>query len=192
MAQNTNRINKRKVNVAKEKNHHIFLFIFIFLIVVAAVIYCLLFFKPRETKPADDKQSSETSQTEKKSDTSEKSKEETGTTEPKPESEKNNPQYEGQNPNTYSDLTGIINYIGASNGTLNVRVSIEQSASGTCDFTLTSPSGKSVVGSSELTIGPTSAFCSFNTPATESGTWKVSVTAISNDKRGTITGEGKI
>ena len=186
-------MNKGKANVAREKNHHIFLFIFIFLVIAAVVVYCLLFFKPRETKPADNKQNDETSQTEKKDNpSSEKPKEEASTTDLKPESEKNNPQYESQDPNTYNDLTGIINYIGASDGTLNVRVSIEQSASGTCNFTLTSPSGKSVVGSSELTIGPTSAFCSFNTPATESGTWKVSVTAISNDKRGIITGEGKI
>ena len=191
MAQNTNRINKRKASVAKEKNHHIFLFVFLFLVVVAVVIYCLLIFKPRETKPAEDKKGNETSQTEKKDTSSETSKEETSS-EPKPESEKSNPQYEGRDPNTYSDLTGIINYIGANDGTLSIRVSIEQSASGTCNFTLTSPSGKSVVGSSELTIGPTSAFCSFNTPATENGTWKVTVTAISNDKRGTITGEGKI
>ena len=181
-----------------QKSHHVFLYFIILLVIAAAVVLGLLFFKPTfEKKTQGDDSSSTTSDSTKESDDKKSSddstkKEEESTPEVKPETEKNNTQYEGEDPNTSASLTGIINYAGISEGNLIIRVSIEQSVNGTCVFTLNTPSGKTVNGSSAITIGPSSAFCSMTTPATESGTWKISVGATSADKHGIITGEANI
>lgn len=194
MAQNTKKINKRRVSVAKEKSHHGFLFLFLILIIAAAVVYGVLVFVPREQKPSEEEPKDTTTTTEEKKETEKKEEEskEEQTTEPAPETEKNNTQYEGEDPNSYESLTGIINYIGIVDGNLSVRVSIDQLVAGACTFAITTPTGKTINGSGELSAGPTSSFCSFSTPATESGTWKISVTATSTNKRGIITGEANL
>ena len=194
MAQNTKNIKHRKVSLEREKHHHVFLFVFLVLIVAAIVVYALVFLVPRGSNPSNpsspEQDNSEPAQKpaqDNSSTSGDNSKE--STSEARPESEKNNPQYEGNNPNVSESLTGIINYASISNDTLTIRVSIEQSVSGTCTFAITTPTGGTVTGQSTIVTGPTSAFCSFSTPATESGTWKISVTAASADKYGIITGE---
>ncbi|MBQ3271048.1 hypothetical protein IJH10_00375 [Candidatus Saccharibacteria bacterium] len=188
----------RAKNKKQSKNHHVFLFIILALIVCAVVIVALLILNPlggNKTTNNGQGTNNTSSSTDQKSDSSgtkEESNEENNSTEPTPEAEKNNTQYEGENPNNSESLTGIINYIGISDGTLSVRVSIEQSVAGTCVFTITTPSGKTINGSSAISVGPTSSFCSFSTPAQESGSWKVSVGATSSDKHGTITGEANL
>ena len=191
----------RAKNKKQSKNHHAFLFIILALIVCAVVIVALFLLKPlggnksaNSDQGTNNTSSSTDQKTDQKPDSSEPKKEEEkpASNEPAPEAEKNNPQYEGNNPNSSDSLTGIINYIGIADGTLSVRVSVEQAVSGACVFTITTPTGKTINGSGELTLGPTSAFCSFSTPATESGRWQVSVTATSSDKHGTITGEANL
>lgn len=179
------------------KKHHFFLYFILFLIICAAVVLGLVFLKPTFEKKEQGSDSSsattdQSQQTDDKQSSESATAEEKKAEEIKPEAEKSNPQYEGEDPNTSASLTGIINYVGVSDGALVVRVSIEQNVSGTCTFTLSSPSGKTVAGSGTITSGPSSAFCSFSTPATESGTWKISVTATSSDKQGIITGEASI
>ena len=196
MAQSTKNINKKRTHIAKEKHNHVFLFIFLTLIVAAGVVYGVLIFKPRESKSSEEN-STDTSKTEdnKSDDTSkkkdEKTEEEKKSDEATRESEKNNPQYEGKDPNSYDDLTGIIN-ASIIDGNVDIRVAVDQSVSGTCNFTITTPSGKTIAGSGALEIGPSSSFCSFATPSTESGVWKISVVATSSGKRGVITSEANI
>ena len=185
----------QRIKNKKQKKNHVFLFIFLALIIAAGVVYGILIFKPRETKPAEDKQDN-TSNTEQKdnkkddqkSTEDDKKSEETAA---KPESEKNNSQYEGEDPNTYEALTGIIN-ASVIDGNVDIRVAIDQSVAGACVFTITTPSGKTIAGSGALEIGPSSSFCSFTTPFTESGVWKISVAATSSDKRGVITSEANL
>lgn len=185
----------RAKNKKQIKNHHVFLFIILALIVCAVVVFALFMLRPLGKKTTDNDQKAGSSSTEQKTespDAEKKEPKEENSTEPTPEAEKNNTQYEGENPNNSESLTGIINYIGISDGTLSVRVSIEQSVAGTCVFTITTPSGKTINGSSAISVGPTSSFCSFSTPAQESGSWKVSVGATSSDKHGTIAGEANL
>ena len=192
MAQNTKNIKHRKVSVEREKQHHTFLFIFLILVITAAIIYALVFFAPRGSNSSELGQDPDASQSNQKiadNQTSEPINTTEKSTEPQPESEKNHPQYEGNNPNLSEGLTGIINYASIADSTLSIRVSIEQSVSGTCTFTIITPTGRTVTGQGAITAGPSSAFCSFSTPATESGTWKISVNATSADKYGIITGE---
>lgn len=195
MAQNTKKINKKKVSLVKENKSHFFLFFLLALIICAGVIYALILFRPFDSKKADNStETSASSEDKSEENQSEKETTEVKSTEIKPEAEKSNPKYEGEDPNNASSLTGIINYVGVFDGKLNIRVSIEQIVSGTCIFTLTSPSGEVITGSSAITTGPASAFCSFNTPANglENGKWQISVSATSTDKHGIITGEGTI
>lgn len=190
MAQSTKTINKKLARPIKEKHSHFFLILFLILIVVAAVVYGVLILKPRGTKSAEDNQdnTSKTEQEDNKED-GKKPEEDQKTEEVKPESEKNNLQYEGKDPNSYENLTGIINFASISNGALTVHVSIGQAVSGTCDYSVTSPSGAVTNNTVNITLGPTSSSCSFTTPATEKGTYIISVTASSDNKRGSFTAE---
>ena len=176
-----------------QKSPRFFLFFVLFLAVCAAVVLGLLFLKPTfENKGDKSEGSSESTNNNQNSDNKKEEQKEEGPQEITPEAEKSHAQYEGEDPNTADGLTGIINYAGVSEGNLVIRVSIEQSVNGACVFTLTSPSGKTINGSSAITLGPTSAYCSLSTPATESGTWKISVAATTVDRHGIITGEANI
>lgn len=115
------------------------------------------------------------------------------------ESEKPNLKYEGEGDvNTSESLTGIVNYVGLYDGAFMTRITINQTISnGTCDFTLTSPSGKAYKRSNNTSSSPSSTDCKLNVPfselGNESGTWKVSVMVKSdNGKSGVISGEGTI
>lgn len=143
------------------------------------------------TKP-DEKQPDDKSSDEQNSDKGQAKKEET----PARENEKSNPKYEGGDVNNENSLTGIVNYVGLSEDTVMIRVAIDQTVSrGTCDFTLTSPSGKVYTFSNSTTSGPSSTYCGLNKLFAdlggESGTWKISATIKSSSgKSGTIHGEG--
>lgn len=183
----------QRIKKQKQKKNHAFLFIFLALIIAAVVVYGILIFKPRNTKSAEDKQddASDTEQnTEQKDD--KKSEEEQKSDEIKPESEKNNPQYEGKDPNTYEDLTGIVNYLGFSEGNLKVIARFDQFVSGTCDFTLISPSGKTTSASDALIAEQSTSACELNISSNEHGNWKVTITATAGNKRGTISREDNV
>lgn len=117
---------------------------------------------------------------------------------PPRETEKSNPKYEGNDVNSENTLTGIVNYVGLSDNTFMVRVAIDQTiSSGTCDFALTSPSGKVYGFSNSTTSGPSSTYCGldadFSSLRSEHGTWKISTTIKSTSgKTGIISGEGAI
>ena len=118
--------------------------------------------------------------------------------EPTSEPGKSNPQYEGANVNNSDTLTGVINYVGLSDGYFMVRVAIDQTiSSGNCDFALTSASGRAYNFSNSTTSGPSSTYCGLNVPFSklnnESGTWKISAKITSTSgKTGVISGEGAV
>lgn len=104
------------------------------------------------------------------------------------------PQYEGENPNNLDTLTGAISFIGETGGVFSVRVSIDQSVTGTCEFNIVSSNGVTYNESVNTELGPTSTFCVYtgSTPVT-SGKWTANIKVKSSDGRsGTIQGDTNI
>ena len=105
------------------------------------------------------------------------------------------PQYEGENPNTRSDLTGIINYASVVDGNLLIRVSIDQLlGSGTCKLTLSAEGAKDYTAEAPIVQagGTTSSCDGFDIPVAElsaSKKWNANITLTSGDKTGLITKE---
>ena len=189
MVQNIKKTNKNK--------HHFLLFFFLILIIVATVVICLAIFKPLnlgKTNNPETSESTNTTKTEQKPDDKKEAEktEEEKSEEIKSETEKNNSQYEGNDPNTYEGLTGIVSYFDFSEGNIRVIAHFDQFVSGTCSFSLTSPSGKTIAGSDSLVAEQSSSACEFITPSTEHGTWKVSITAAADNKRGLVAGEANL
>lgn len=104
------------------------------------------------------------------------------------------PQYEGENPNNLETLTGAVSYIGASDNAFSVRIAIDQSISGSCEFTIKNPNGVVYTDTVSTDAGPTSTFCIYDASVPlVSGEWTASVKVTSSDGRtGTITGDARI
>lgn len=99
-------------------------------------------------------------------------------------------QYEGDNPNNYSNLTGIVTFTGVSEGQFVVSVALDQFITGSCHFTIEGPAGSVINTDIDIFAGPSSSFCSYNGPVpADHGIYKITVTPTSADKTGTITGE---
>ena len=105
-------------------------------------------------------------------------------------------QYDGDNPNENSGLTGVITYAGVSGEYLMIRVNIDQYlSSGRCDLTLTR-NGETVFSDATTIIdsASTSTCEGFNVPVSQlgNGNVQVIVNLKSGEKSGVITGEAAI
>ena len=102
------------------------------------------------------------------------------------------PQYDGDDPNTAEELSGVVTYAGVSGGALMVRVNIDQYLdNGKCEMNLIQ-SGNVVHSSAvEIVGGPSTASCAgFDVPvAGLSGNYEIVVKLEAGGKRGTIRGE---
>ena len=101
-------------------------------------------------------------------------------------------QYDGDDPNTKGELTGVITYAGVNNGKLMIRVNIDQYVSGTCTLSLRREGMN--VGSQEAPIisSASTATCEGFDVSTDSlGSGKTSIIIyLSGDgKTGEISGE---
>lgn len=103
------------------------------------------------------------------------------------------PQYEGENPNTAAEITGVVTYAGVSGGTLRIRVNINQYlSSGECRLVLTR-GGETVHEETVSVIDSAStATCEgFDVPgfAGAAGNYQIAINVKADGKTGTITGE---
>ena len=99
-------------------------------------------------------------------------------------------QYEGENPNNYDNLTGIITFAGISEGQFVISVALDQYTTGNCKFEATSPSGSVISADVNIAVGPSSSFCSYSGPVpSEHGKYNITVTPSNANKTGLITGE---
>ena len=102
-------------------------------------------------------------------------------------------KYEGSDPNSYNDLTGIITFGGVSENQFVISVAIDQFITGNCKFEATGPDGSVIAADVDIMAGPSSSFCSYSGPVPAvHGKYKIVVTPTSKDKTGTITGEVEI
>lgn len=129
----------------------------------------------------------------KKTDDSKKSEEKSSKEEEK--NDKKPTEYEGQDANSYPDLSGYIINASIADQKISVRASIAQATSGDCIFNITAPSGEVTTGKGKLEPGPTSGFCiieGLELGKIETGTYKVDIILKSADKSGKISGEVKV
>ena len=104
-------------------------------------------------------------------------------------------EYEGQDANSYADLSGYIINASIADQKISIRAAINQATSGDCTFKVTAPSGEVTTGTSKLEPGPTSGFCiieNLELGKIETGTYKVDIILKSTDKTGKISGEVKV
>lgn len=103
-------------------------------------------------------------------------------------------QYEGDDPNTQDDLTGVITYAGVSGDSLMIRVNIDQYLeNGTCELSLVQ-NGVIYSDVANIVGSAATATCEgFNVPAGGlGGQYEIIISLSSGEKAGVIKGEVEI
>ena len=163
------------------------------LLVVAGVVVFLVWDNYFNDKKENKQEGQEVEQVEKKESATKAENGDDGKDEAeKAVEQKKVPQYDGDDPNTAEELSGVVTYAGVSGGALMVRVNIDQYLdNGKCELNLIQ-SGNVVHSSAvEIVGGASTASCAgFDVPvAGLSGNYEIVVKLEAGGKRGTIRGE---
>lgn len=101
-------------------------------------------------------------------------------------------QYEGEDPNEASDLTGVVTYTGVVSGELVIRVNIDQYlVSGRCELALSRDGVIIYNDVAEIVDSAATATCAgFNIPSADLGNGETEIRIIldADGKKGTIIG----
>ena len=184
MAHNT-KIKNRKIR----KSHNYVAIIIICFVVIAAGVCGFLIFCNRNQPEENKVEDNQTTYTASTVTTKERPASDTTSREAEKPSVS---QYDGQDANTYDELSGFINYAGVIEDNLSIRATISQTVSGSCEVTLINDAGNKLSFTSAIDNGPSASFCSQDIPIAQvrgSHNWKISIIVRGNDKTGTITGE---
>lgn len=103
-------------------------------------------------------------------------------------------QYEGEDPNTQEELTGVVTYAGVNGNNLMIRVNIDQYLeSGSCELSLMQ-NGVAYSDVANIVGSAATATCEgFNVPVSGlGGDYEIVIKISSGDKTGTINGKAKI
>lgn len=103
-------------------------------------------------------------------------------------------QYEGEDPNTQEELTGVVTYAGVNGNNLMIRVNIDQYLeSGSCELSLMQ-NGVAYGDVVNIVESAATATCKgFNVPVSGlGGDYEIVIKISSGDKTGTINGKVKI
>lgn len=168
--------------------------IFLVLIVAAGVMCYFVwdaYFRDKTEKPGDGGSEVQVAGDDKEDKKEEIEVKSDGSTE-KPKVE----QYDGDDPNTLTGLTGVLTYAGVSNGYLRLRVNIDQYlSSGTCILVLSRNGNQIYSDYTNIVDSASTSTCEgFDVLASELGTGglQIKITLASGDKNGVITGEATI
>lgn len=104
--------------------------------------------------------------------------------------------YEGEDPNTKKDLTGVVTYAGVSGDVLMIRVNIDQYlAEGNCELNLIRNGTVIYSDTTGIVTAATTATCEgFNVPISSlnNGSYQILINLSSDNKAGIISGEVNI
>lgn len=187
----------RKGTSARSHAWVLALVIILIIIAVVAVVVCLV--KPQSTssepsEPATSDQSGPASIP----DASESPDTSDDSTVSTPEAPEKTPQYEGEDPNTLDELTGVVTYKGVENGTLIIMTMLNQylHQTGICVITLTGQNFQSSYTASVDAHGDaTASYCeNFEIPTSvlASDTYNIEIKLTGDGKTGTIRDEVKL
>ena len=102
-------------------------------------------------------------------------------------------QYDGEDPNKADTLSGVVTYAGVNNGTLMVRVNIDQYLeSGECGLRLSRGGSTIYEGLAEIIGGPSTSSCAgfdVSIDGLEGGVTEVIINLKSGERSGVIYGE---
>ncbi len=105
-------------------------------------------------------------------------------------------QYEGDDPNTLEELTGVVTYAGVSGNKLMVRININQYLSGgSCKLSLVRNGATAYEDVAAVTAGAATSTCEgFDVPVSEitSGKYQILVEVTAEGKAGVIKGEVEV
>ena len=105
-------------------------------------------------------------------------------------------QYEGEDPNQSSEITGAITYAGVSGESLLIRINIDQYLNGgTCTLSLRQGGGNVYSAEAGIVDSASTSTCEgFNVPVSglPKGKYNIVVYISSNGKTGEISGEANI
>lgn len=166
-------------------------FLALIIIVIIAAIVCAIIFlvKPGQNSTSADAKSNDSSET---SDTKNTQPDGQHNDEDEPYSDPDQitTQYEGENPNRASDLSGNITYTDYSNGILSIGTMINQYlGDGVCELKLTGSNGNTYTASSDIfAVASTSACYDFSINVIPDS-YKIEILLTSGEKQGIITGE---
>lgn len=167
----------------------------IILVVAAALVVYFVWNEYFREKPApNDKSSSheESSKKEEKSKEEESKNNEEGSSGVEPEKEKV-PQYDGEDPNNSTELTGVLTHAEVSNGSLVIRVNIDQYLErGSCILALRRGGANIYSDNANIISAASTSTCEgFNIPVSSLGEGKTNIIIYisSGEKHGEITGE---
>lgn len=166
------------------------------LLIAAGVVVYLVWDNYFNDKKEDRKEGQGTEQVEEKevAETTEAVEKEKDEAEKAVEEKKVN-QYEGDDPNTAEELSGVVTYAGVNNGVLMVRVNIDQYLdSGKCELSLVKGGGVAYNATAEIAGGASTASCAgFDVPAFGlQGGYEIVINLESGGRKGTIRGEVNI
>ena len=180
--------------------------ILVIAVLLVAGIAAFIFALNRHQSDKASSTSEPTTQTEGNTDSPEKEKEpeekQTEPSEPEKEPEEEPEEItqnkapvkqEGEDPNTLSELTGVINYAAVNDDTLMIRVSIDQYlSSGTCFLELTAQNiDDSFSLSDNIAQSASTSSCTYDiaTSLLTGGKYDIKITLNSENKKGIIKGE---
>lgn len=110
--------------------------------------------------------------------------------------EKKVKQYEGEDANSFADLTGAITYAGVSGGFLKIRVNIDQYLeSGTCTLALRKEGANTYSAEARIVASASTATCEgfdVSTGELEGGDYAIVLYISSGEKTGEIDGEVRV
>lgn len=105
-------------------------------------------------------------------------------------------QYDGEDPNQADDLSGVVTYAGVVDGTLMIRVNIDQYLEGgNCELTLIRDGANIYSSIANIVGGPSTATCEgFDVPigGLEGGQTEININLNADERHGVIRGEVNI
>jgi hypothetical protein len=176
----------------RKRNKKPFYTVFMLVLLIVAGIIGFLVWKSfnEEDKPK------ETSEVEVLPDNNVKEEEKKEETVEKPVEKEKVVQYDGDDPNEASEITGVITYAGVSGSNLMIRVNIDQYLSGgTCKLILTRGGNSIYTASAGVIDAASTSTCEgFNVPVSTigSGAVNIVINITSGEKTGEIRGEATI
>lgn len=163
----------------------------IIILVIAAVVCAIIFFvKPAQKLTSDTSTTDETTSESSVPSPQLNDGQHENEDEPYSDPDQITTQYEGENPNRASDLSGNITYTDYANGVLTIGTMIHQYLSdGACELKLTGDNGNNYTASSHIFAAASTSACSDFNLNVVPGSYQIEIVLTSNDKQGTITGE---
>ena len=178
----------------KNQNKKIICGVIILFLVVAGGVAGILMWHNSSNRE-NDSRTETVSSDESKTETIERTTDGTGSTTTDIEKEKVT-QYDGEDPNTSENLSGVVTYADVVDDQLMIRLNIDQYLdSGECELTLTKDGATIYTSIANIVGGPATATCEgFDVPVEElgGGNIQININLSAGDRKGSIRGEANI